>query len=153
MAQIDDDARATIRKISLRLGAFVGLMFFVNYLDRVLISFAGPSGMNRDLGLNAAQFGFAASVFFVGYLLIEIPSNLALHRCGARRWLARIMASWGVVTVLTAFVSSATGLYVLRFLLGVTEAGFFPGRSCSSASGCRAATVRRCSAASTSPSR
>ena len=102
-------------------------MFFVNYLDRVAISLAGPSGMNHDLGLDTAQFGFAASVFFVGYLLIEIPSNLALHRYGARRWLARIMASWGVVTVLTAFVGSATDLYVLRFLLGVTEAWFFPG--------------------------
>ncbi|MBE7209548.1 MAG: MFS transporter [Gluconacetobacter diazotrophicus] len=102
-------------------------MFFVNYLDRVAISFAGPSGMNRDLGLDAAQFGFAASVFFVGYLLVEIPSNLALHRYGARRWLARIMVSWGLVTVLTAFVTGALGLYVLRFLLGVAEAGFFPG--------------------------
>ena len=123
----DDDARSTIRTISLRLGSFVGAMFFVNYLDRVAISFAGPSGMNHDLGLSAAQFGFAASVFFVGYLLIEIPSNLALHRFGARRWLARIMVSWGIVTVLTAFVTGATWLYVLRFLLGVAEAGFFPG--------------------------
>ena len=123
----DDDARSTIRTISLRLGSFVGAMFFVNYLDRVAISFAGPSGMNRDLGLNAAQFGFAASVFFVGYLLIEIPSNLALYRFGARRWLARIMVSWGIVTVLTAFVTTATWLYVLRFLLGIAEAGFFPG--------------------------
>ena len=127
MTSIDDDPRATIRTISLRLGSFVGAMFFVNYLDRVAISFAGPSGMNRDLGLNAAQFGFAASVFFVGYLLIEIPSNLALHRFGARRWLARIMVSWGLVTTLFAFVSGANGLYLLRFLLGVAEAGFFPG--------------------------
>lgn len=122
-----DGADATIRTITLRLGSFVGAMFFVNFLDRVAISFAGPSGMNHDLGLTAAQFGFAASIFFVGYLLLEIPSNLALHRYGARRWLARIMVTWGIVTALFAWVSGAHELYLLRFLLGVAEAGFFPG--------------------------
>jgi len=120
-------ARATVRKISARLGAFVGVMFFVNFLDRVSISFAGPSGMNHDLGLTAAQFGFAAGVFFIGYILLEIPSNLALHRFGARLWLARIMVTWGIVTILFTWVQNVTQLYWLRFFLGVTEAGFFPG--------------------------
>ena len=119
--------RATVRKISLRLSAFIGMMFFVNFLDRVSISFAGPSGMNHDLGLTAAQFGFAAGVFFIGYILLEIPSNLALHRFGARVWLARIMITWGIVTVLFTWVQGATQLYWLRFILGIAEAGFFPG--------------------------
>lgn len=127
MALDNAAARATVRKISMRLGAFVGLMFFVNFLDRVSISFAGPGGMNHDLGLSAAQFGFAAGVFFIGYILLEIPSNLALHRFGARLWLARIMVTWGIVTILFTWVQNVTQLYWLRFFLGVAEAGFFPG--------------------------
>jgi len=119
--------RATVRKISVRLAAFIGMMFFVNFLDRVSISFAGPSGMNHDLGLSAAQFGFAAGVFFIGYILLEIPSNLALHRYGARVWLARIMVTWGIVTALFTWVQNVEQLYWLRFFLGVAEAGFFPG--------------------------
>jgi MFS family permease len=102
-------------------------MFFINYLDRTAISFAGPNGMDHDLGLSAAQYGFASGVFFIGYILLEVPSNLALHKFGARIWLARIMVSWGVVALLFTWVSSAFGLYALRFLLGVAEAGFFPG--------------------------
>nr|WP_142053575.1 MFS transporter [Pseudonocardia kunmingensis] len=102
-------------------------MFFINYLDRTAIAFAGPNGMNADLALSAAQFGFASGVFFIGYILLEVPSNLALHRFGARRWLARIMVSWGVVAALFTWVGNAESLYVLRFLLGVAEAGFFPG--------------------------
>ncbi|SPB14435.1 MFS transporter [Caballeronia novacaledonica] len=119
--------RSTIRKISWRLVPFVGLMFFINFLDRTAISFAGPNGMSKDLGLTAAQFGLAAGVFFIGYIVLEIPSNLALHKFGARRWLARIMVTWGVVALLFTWVSSVNGLYTLRFLLGVAEAGFFPG--------------------------
>ncbi|MDF3831915.1 MFS transporter [Cupriavidus basilensis] len=119
--------RSAIRKVSLRLVPFIALMFFINFLDRTAISFAGPNGLTKDLGLTAAQFGFAAGVFFVGYILLEIPSNLALHKYGARRWLARIMVSWGVVAILFTWVSSVEGLYLLRFLLGVAEAGFFPG--------------------------
>src|SRR5690349_13131122 len=102
-------------------------MFFINYLDRTAISFAGPNGMNTDLALSAAQFGFASGVFFIGYILLEVPSNMALHKFGARRWLARIMVSWGAVAVLFTWVNSAGGLYFLRFALGVAEAGFFPG--------------------------
>jgi MFS family permease len=119
--------RSAIEKISWRIVPFIGLMFFINFLDRTAIAFAGPSGMAEDLGLTAAQFGFAAGVFFIGYIVLEIPSNLALHRFGARRWLARIMVTWGIVALLFTWVSSATGLYTLRFLLGVAEAGFFPG--------------------------
>ena len=82
-------------------------MFFINYLDRTAISFAGPNGMNEDLGLSAAQFGFASGVFFIGYILLEIPSNMALHKFGARRWLARIMVSWGIVSLLFTWVQNA----------------------------------------------
>ncbi|WP_233848759.1 MFS transporter [Paraburkholderia sp. HD33-4] len=119
--------RSAIRKVSWRLVPFVALMFFINFLDRTAISFAGPNGMSKDLGLSAAQFGLAAGVFFIGYIVLEIPSNLALHKFGARRWLARIMVTWGIVSLLFTWVSSVSGLYALRFLLGVAEAGFFPG--------------------------
>ena len=119
--------RSAIRKVSMRLVPFVALMFFINFLDRTAISFAGPNGLTKDLGLTASQFGFAAGVFFIGYIVLEIPSNLALHRFGARRWMARIMVTWGVVALLFTWVRSVEGLYWLRFLLGVAEAGFFPG--------------------------
>ena len=119
--------KSAIRKISIRLVPFVALMFFINYLDRTAIGFAAPSGMNADLGLSAAQFGFASGIFFLGYIVLEVPSNLALNKFGARRWLARIMISWGIVAVLFTFVQTFTQLTTLRFLLGVAEAGFFPG--------------------------
>ena len=122
-----DVARSAIRKVSIRLVPFVALMFFINYLDRTAIGFAAPNGMNTDLALSAAQFGFASGVFFIGYILLEVPSNLALHRFGARRWLARIMVSWGIVALLFTWVQNFEQLVVLRFLLGVAEAGFFPG--------------------------
>ncbi|MFI2378364.1 MFS transporter [Streptomyces sp. NPDC018964] len=119
--------RTAIKKVSVRLVPFVALMFFVNYLDRTAISFAEPNGMGADLALTAAQFGFASGIFFLGYIVLEVPSNMALHRFGARRWLARIMVSWGIVSLLFTWVSSTGQLYGLRFLLGVAEAGFFPG--------------------------
>ena len=119
--------RSAIRKIAVRLVPFVALMFFINYLDRTAISFAGPNGMNDDLGLTAAQFGLASGIFFIGYIILEIPSNIALHKFGARRWLARIMVSWGLVSLAFTFVQNVEGLYTLRVLLGVAEAGFFPG--------------------------
>lgn len=118
---------STVSKVVWRLAPFMALMFFINYLDRTAIAFAAPNGMRSDLGLSAAQFGLASGIFFIGYILFEVPSNLALHRFGARKWLARIMVSWGIVALLFTWVSSATGLYTLRFLLGVAEAGFFPG--------------------------
>lgn len=116
-----------VRKVAVRLMPFLCLLYFVNYLDRVNIGFAGPNGMNEELELTATVFGFASGIFFLGYLVLEVPSNLALHRFGARKWLARIMISWGVVATAMAFVPNATTLVVLRFLLGVAEAGFFPG--------------------------
>ena len=105
----------------------MALLYFINYLDRVNISFAGPNGMNAELGMTATMFGFASGIFFFGYLLLEIPSNIALHRFGGRRWLARIMVTWGIISTAIAFVPSAPVLVALRFLLGVAEAGFFPG--------------------------
>ncbi|GAA4839220.1 MFS transporter [Actinomycetospora corticicola] len=119
--------KRTLRKVSLRVMPLLMVLYFVNYLDRVNIGFAGPNGMNRELGLTATAFGFASGIFFLGYLLLEVPSNLALHRFGARRWLARILISWGIIATAMAFVGSGTWLIVLRFLLGVAEAGFFPG--------------------------
>lgn len=119
--------RSAIRKVAVRLVPFVALMFFINYLDRTAIGFAAPNGLNTDLALSAAQFGFASGVFFIGYILLEVPSNLALHRFGARRWLARIMISWGIVAALFTWVQGFEQLVLLRFLLGVAEAGFFPG--------------------------
>ena len=116
-----------LRKVAFRLMPFLCLLYFVNYLDRVNIGFAGPNGMNDELGMTATVFGFASGIFFLGYLVLEVPSNLALHKFGARRWLARIMITWGIVATAMAFVPNATTLVLLRFLLGVAEAGFFPG--------------------------
>ncbi|MBN9743428.1 MFS transporter [Amycolatopsis sp. A1MSW2902] len=115
------------KKVLWRISPFVGLMYLVNYLDRTNLSFAAPEGMKADLGMTAAGFGLASGVFFLGYLLLEVPSNLALHRFGARRWLARILVSWGVVASAMAFVPNAPWLYALRLLLGMAEAGFVPG--------------------------
>ena len=117
----------TRRKVLRRVMPFLMLCYFVNYLDRSNISFAGPNGMNETLGLTATTFGFASGIFFIGYILLEVPSNLALHKFGARKWLARILVTWGMVATATAFVQNASALYVLRFLLGVAEAGFTPG--------------------------
>ena len=119
--------KSAIKKVAVRLVPFVALMFFINYLDRTAIGFAAPNGMNDSLALSAAQFGFASGVFFIGYILLEVPSNLALHRFGARKWLARIMVSWGIVALLFTWVGNFEQLVGLRFLLGVAEAGFFPG--------------------------
>lgn len=116
-----------LRKVTWRLVPFLALLYFVNYLDRVNIGFAGPNGMTKELSLSATAFGFASGIFFLGYLLLEVPSNLALHRFGARRWLARIMLTWGLVATATTFVPNGTTLIVLRVALGIAEAGFFPG--------------------------
>ncbi|GAT08962.1 MFS transporter [Mycolicibacterium novocastrense] len=117
----------TLAKVSRRLIPFLVLLYIVNYLDRVNIAFAGPNGMNDELAMSAKMFGFASGIFFLGYLLLEVPSNIALHKFGGRRWLARIMVSWGIISAAIAFVPNAETLIVLRFLLGVAEAGFFPG--------------------------
>lgn len=116
----------TIRKVSWRLIPFLIVCYFVSYLDRVNIGFAGP-GMREDLGLSASAFGLAAGVFFLAYFAFEVPSNLALNRFGARLWIARIMLTWGLLSGAQAFVGSETSLIVIRVLLGAAEAGFFPG--------------------------
>ena len=125
----------TIRKVSLRLIPFLMLCYFIAYIDRVNVGFAAVT-MNKDLGLAASVYGFGAGIFFLAYFLFEVPSNLLLERFGARRWIARIMFTWGIIAAVMAFIRPIgrfTGLgnentfYVLRFVLGVAEAGFFPG--------------------------
>jgi D-galactonate transporter len=113
-------------KVSLRVLPLLMLAYVIAYLDRVNISFAKLQ-MIRDLGFSETMYGLGAGIFFVGYFLFEVPSNLILHRVGARRWIARIMLSWGVVSAGMMFVTSSATYYVLRFLLGAAEAGFFPG--------------------------
>src|SRR6478752_3034128 len=121
-----DVASATLRKVTLRLIPFLFLLYIVAWLDRVNVGFAGLQ-MNADLGFSPVAFGFGSGVFFLGYCLFEVPSNLVLHRVGARRWIARIMISWGAISTGMMFVRTTPTFYVLRFLLGAAEAGFFPG--------------------------
>jgi MFS transporter, ACS family, tartrate transporter len=116
----------TIRKLRLHLLPFVFLLYIVSFLDRINIGFAALT-MNRELAITSQQFGLLAGIFFFGYFGFEIPSNLILHRIGARRWIARILVTWGVIAALTALVENVSQLYLLRFLLGIAEAGFFPG--------------------------
>ena len=120
------DRPALMRKVALRLLPLLVVGYIVNYLDRVNVSFAALT-MNHDLGLTASAYGLGAGMFFIAYLLGEVPSNLIMQRVGARRWIARIMISWGIVSGLTATISGETSFYVLQFLLGIAEAGFFPG--------------------------
>jgi ACS family tartrate transporter-like MFS transporter len=122
----DAARKSAIAKAAWRLMPFLCLCYAVNFLDRVNVGFAALS-MNADLGFSPSVFGAGAGIFFAGYILFEVPSNLALQRFGARIWIARIMISWGIVAIAMAFVSGETSFYVLRFLLGVAEAGFFPG--------------------------
>jgi sugar phosphate permease len=124
-ARQTDDQRM-MRRVTLRIIPFLMLCYVVAYLNRVNLSFAALQ-MNKDLGLNAADYGFGAGVFFLTYCLCEVPSNLLLHRFGARRWIARIMLSWGVIAVLTAFIATPFQFYAMRLLLGAAEAGFYPG--------------------------
>jgi MFS family permease len=121
-----DVERAAFKKAAWRLVPFLTLGYLLNYMDRNNVGFAALT-MNTDTGLTATQFGFGAGILFLSYSGFEIPSNIALYRFGARRWIARIMITWGIVSAATAFVTGPTSWYVLRFLLGVAEAGFFPG--------------------------
>ena len=127
--------KTTIAKVSARLILFLIVCYFVAYLDRVNVGFAALS-MNKALGLSASMFGFGSGIFFLAYFVFEVPSNLFLEKFGARRWIARIMVTWGVLSGLMAFIptiATATGLgnetvfYIVRVLLGAAEAGFFPG--------------------------
>ncbi|KPW10741.1 Major facilitator superfamily transporter, partial [Pseudomonas syringae pv. atrofaciens] len=118
--------RTTMRRVAWRLLPFLILCYLIAIIDRGNIGMASLQ-MNHDLGLSPAIFGFASSLFFVSYFLVEVPSNLALQKFGARIWIARIMITWGLISAGTAFVQGANSLYVMRFLLGAAEAGFFPG--------------------------
>ena len=122
----DTAARQVVRRTTWRLIPFLGLLYVVAYLDRINVSFAALQ-MNQDLGLSAVAYGTGAGIFFLGYILFEIPSNLILQRIGPRIWIARIMLSWGLISVAMALVQGEWSFYLLRFLLGVAEAGFFPG--------------------------
>jgi len=120
------DGELVVAKVSRRLIPLLVAAFFVAYLDRVNVGFAALT-MNKDLGFTPEFFGWAAGVFFIGYCLLEAPSNYILHRVGARVWMARIMVSWGLISALAAWVWDGTGFVVLRLLLGAAEAGFSPG--------------------------
>jgi len=118
--------QSAVRKAALRFVPLLTIAYLFNYLDRTSLGFAALT-MNKQLGLSTGQFGLAAGILFVGYSLFEVPSNLLLYRVGARRWLARIMISWGIVSAATIFVVGPNSFYTLRLLLGIAEAGFFPG--------------------------
>src|SRR3982074_2849158 len=117
---------ATYAKVTWRLIPFLFVCYVVAYLDRVNVGFAKLQMLN-DLKFSETIYGLGAGIFFIGYFLFEIPSNIILHRVGARLWIARGMLTWAVISAAMLFVTSATGFYILRFLLGVAEAGFFPG--------------------------
>jgi ACS family 4-hydroxyphenylacetate permease-like MFS transporter len=119
-------AEAAYARVFRRIVWFVFVLYICAYLDRINIGFAALA-MNRDLGLTPTTFGIANTVFYIGYMAFEVPSNLMLARLGARTWLARIMVTWGVASTATAFATGETSLYVLRLLVGVAEAGFVPG--------------------------
>jgi len=121
-----DIATVTLRKVTVRLIPFLFVLYVVAWLDRVNVGFAGLQ-MNSDLGFSSAAFGLGSGVFFLGYCLFEVPSNLILHRVGARRWISRIMISWGAISTAMMFVRTPSTFYAVRFLLGAAEAGFFPG--------------------------
>ena len=118
--------KALVRKVTWRIIPFVFLLYVISYLDRANIGYAALQ-MNADLAISSEVFGLVSGIFFIGYFLFEVPSNVMLNKFGARVWIARILVTWGLLAAGTAFVESANQLYVLRFLLGAAEAGFFPG--------------------------
>jgi MFS transporter, ACS family, tartrate transporter len=131
VAPIDADResaleRETMRRVSMRLLPFLFILYLFNFVDRSNVALAALQ-MNRDLHFSSTAFGFGAGIFFVGYALFEVPSNLLLARVGARRWIARIMISWGILAAAMMLVRTPIQFYVIRFMLGVAEAGFFPG--------------------------
>jgi MFS family permease len=123
---IDEAEREVFRKIAWRLLPILTLAYIINFLDRTNVGFAALT-MNQDVGLTTREFGIGAGILFLGYCGFEVPSNVALHRFGARIWLCRIMVTWGIISMGTVFVTGPKSFYLLRFLLGVAEAGFFPG--------------------------
>ncbi|CAM4373624.1 MFS transporter [Acinetobacter pragensis] len=121
-----DIEKRTLRKITWRIVPFIMILYLIAYIDRVNIGFAAIT-MKEDLGFTASVLGFGAGIFFLGYFLFEVPSNIILHKVGARLWITRVMVTWGIIAGGMAFVESSTSFYAMRFLLGVAEAGFFPG--------------------------
>jgi ACS family tartrate transporter-like MFS transporter len=121
-----DIEKRTLRRVWWRIVPFIMLLYFIAYIDRVNIGFASLQ-MKGDLGFTASILGFGAGIFFWGYFLFEVPSNIVLHKVGARVWIARVMLTWGIISGGMAFVQGTTSFYVMRFLLGAAEAGFFPG--------------------------
>src|ERR1700754_3458860 len=122
---MSDMEKAVLRKVAWRFLPLLIIAYIVNYLDRTSLGVAALT-MNHDLHLSATEVGYAAGIFFVGYCLFEVPSHLALYRYGAKIWLTRIIVTWGIVSACTAWVSGPISFYIVRFLLGAAEAGFFP---------------------------
>ncbi|MED1792064.1 MFS transporter [Brevibacillus nitrificans] len=118
--------RSTIRKTMVRILPMILILYVVAYLDRVNLGYAALQ-MNAELALTSEVFGLLSGIFFIGYFFFEIPSNMIMHKVGAKMWIARIMLSWGIIVILTGFAQTTTHLNILRFLLGIAEAGFFPG--------------------------
>ncbi|MCA0199795.1 MAG: MFS transporter [Proteobacteria bacterium] len=125
-AALDETTQRAVRKAAWRLIPLLCVAYIISYIDRTNVGFAALD-MNAALGLTAKQFGFAAGMFSIGYCLFELPSNVALQRFGARRWLARIMVTWGIAAAATAFATGPVSYSVIRFITGVAEAGFYPG--------------------------
>src|ERR1700719_4685081 len=126
MAESSDVGQRAVRRIAYRLLPFVFLIYLFNYIDRVNVSFANLR-MSTDLAFSDRVYGLGVGMFYVTYVLFEIPGAIIVERWGARKWIARIMISWGIITILTGFVHTATQFYVARFLLGAAESSFFPG--------------------------
>ena len=116
----------TMKRVAARLMPALLILYIIAYLDRVNVTFAQDK-LESDLGFSGAVYGFGAGVFFIAYFFLEVPSNLALHKFGARKWIARIMLTWGIISACTALVQGPASFYLVRFLLGAAEAGFFPG--------------------------
>jgi MFS family permease len=125
-AELTEVQQRALNKAAWRLIPLLALAYFFNYLDRTSVGFAALT-MNQELGLSASQFGWGAGIMFFGYCLFEVPSNLAMYRFGARRWMARIMITWGLAAAATALATGPTSFYAIRAILGIAEAGFFPG--------------------------
>lgn len=126
MAANSEVGERTLKKIMTHIMPFIFILYIVAFLDRVNLGYAALT-MNKALSLSSSVFGLISGIFFLGYFIFEIPSNIIMHKIGARVWIARILVSWGIVVMITAWAANATHLYILRFLLGVAEAGFFPG--------------------------
>ncbi|HSS12351.1 MAG TPA: MFS transporter, partial [Rhizomicrobium sp.] len=126
MQNSKSEADAILRRAAWRLIPFMSLMYVVSFLDRVNISFAALT-MNRDLGFSPEAYGFGAGIFFWGYFLFEVPSSLMLQKVGARLWMCRICVTWGLLSMVTAFVKDPVSFSIARFLLGAAEAGLYPG--------------------------